>query len=298
MIKFLFESFLQNKKHKIMSVNDLTKIEFYVQNQHRTLQEGPLDWVVVFPQGMSEITATSFYLQVDSACFLNRIPTIMSGVNDTFTYEYSLGNDTPVRYSLVFSRGNYDVNDIMTTLLVELQLRNAAFDLEFDDKQQLLSIFVPANVTFSIVRPLFDPYSVTNYAYNNANDRFLELIGWSFVENIAYTIQAGASGFTWTPPCPVRLDGTSFIHVNVSSSISAYTSGSKGYRPVASFPVTAGFNSLVVSTNNLQSDFEVRASDIQHGLRFFITDEWGTNLTNHVDKNMPFHLRFSLRAPL
>lgn len=281
-----------------MSTNDLTKIEFYVQNRHRQIGEGPLDWVVVFPQGMNELSATSFYLQVDSACFMNRIPTIMEGVNDTLTYEYALGTAAPVRYSLIFSRGNYDVNDIISTLETELQTRNAAFEIVFDDKQQLLSLFVPQNVTFTLVRPLFNPYSLTNYAYNNANDRLLEMLGWSFVDNVSFSLFGGNSGFTWIPPAPVRLDGTSFIHVNVSTSISAFTSDSKGNRPVASFPVNAGFNSLVISSNSLQSDFEIRAADIQHGLRFYVTDEWGTNLSPHVDINMPFHIRFSLRAPL
>ena len=106
-----------------MSVNDLYKIEFYVSNTDRQLQEGPLDWVVQFPQGLNELSASSFYLQVDSITFMNTMPTIQQGVNDTFTYEYSLTGNSPARYSLVFSQGNYDINDIISTLLTELHLR-------------------------------------------------------------------------------------------------------------------------------------------------------------------------------
>ncbi len=282
-----------------MSVNDLSKIEFYVSNRHRQVQDGPLDWTVVFPQGMNEISQSSFYLQVDSVYFINRIPTIQQGINDTLTYEYSINGGAVNRYSLVFSEGNYDIVDITNTLKAELQLRNIAFDLNFDSKQQKLYLFVPANVTFSLVRPLRNPYVTENYGYMNPNDRVLEMLGWSFHNGgQQFTLQGGASGMTWNPPCPVRLDGTMHIHLNVSSSIQAYTSGNKGYKPIGCFPVTSGFGSLVSCVNTLQSVFEIRASDLQSGLRFFVTDEWGVNLSPHVDINMPFHVRFSLRPPL
>lgn len=281
-----------------MSINELAKIEFYVSNRHRQLQDGPLDWTVTFPQGMNELSATSFYLQVDNIIFINRIPTVMQGVNDTFTYEYSINNGPVTRYSLVLSQGNYDINDIKTSLLAELHLRNNAFNLTFDDKQQKLYLFVPANVTLTFVRPLANPYLPLNYGNGNANDRVLEMLGWSFHNSTTYTITGGAGGYTWSPPCPVRLDGTMHIHLNISSSIAAYTSGSKGYRPIGSFPVTAGYGSLVTASTQLQSVFEIRATEILQGLRFFVTDEWGVNLSPFVDSNMPFHVRFSLRPPL
>lgn len=281
-----------------MSVNDLAKIEFYVSNRHRSINDGPLDWIVTFPQGLNEISSSSFFLQVDSVFFVNRIPTIMQSVNDTFTYEYSVGNGTVTRYSLIFSQGNYDINDVMNLLLTELRQRNNAFNLVFDSKQQLLSLYIPPNVNFTLVRPLYDPRTQANYAYNNANDRMLELLGWSFNNATYLKLAGGNSGYTWTPPCAVRLDGTMHIHLNVSSSISAFTSGSKGYRPIGCFPVTAGFGNLVTSLNTLQSVFEIRATDIQQGLHFFVTDEWGVNLSPFVDINTPFHVRFSLRPPL
>jgi hypothetical protein len=156
-----------------MSTNDLVKLEFYATNRDRVASEGPLDWTVNFPQGMVDLSATSFFLQVDSVYFNNLIPTIMQGINDTFTYEYTPPAGQATRYSIVFSQGNYDINDIINTLLAELQSRNAAFNLLFDSKQFKLSIFVPANCVFSIVRPLANPFIQPNFRYGNANDRFL-----------------------------------------------------------------------------------------------------------------------------
>jgi hypothetical protein len=197
----------------------------------------------------------------------------------------------------VFSQGNYDINDIINTLLAELQARNAGFNLLFDSKQFKLSIFVPANCVFTIVRPLANPFIQPNFRYGNANDRFLEICGWSFNQTSSFSIAAGPAGTTWTPPNPVRMDGTMFIHLNVAAPIQAYTTGAKGYKPLACIPVTSGFGSLVTSANFLQNPFEIGALDVQNGLRFFVSDEWGVQLNDYVPFNMVMHVRFSLRPP-
>ena len=277
-----------------MNVNSLAKYEFYISNRDREIYEGPADWRVIFPQGMNELTPSSFFLQVDSCYFNNFIPTIMKGINDTFTYDYTDVIGITTRYSLIFQPGVYDVNDIILSLLTELQLRNPAFNLSFDARQQKLVLFVPSGVGISLVRPLANPFETQNYRNGNPNDRMLEMLGWSFVNQAVYTILGGGAGYTWTPDNPVRLDGTAFVHLCIRQQVPAFTSGSKGNKPIGCFPVNAGYGSVVIAENNLQNVFMIDAVAVQQGLEFFLVDEWGVPLDDYVPSNMMVHVRFSL----
>lgn len=277
-----------------MSLGQGNKIEFFVTNKDRNISEDPLDWRVSFNTLIQELGASAFALQVDGCYFNNLIPTIMQGVNDAFSYTYTDVGGVTTIHTAFLQAGVYGIDDIIASLNAELQARNALFSVVFDYVQFKLLLNVPANVILTLTKPLNNPLAHESYNYQDANSRFLELVGWSYAHNASYPIYGGAAGFEWTPSNPVKLDGTSYIHICMDGNHASYTTGMKGHRPIACYPVTAGYGNLVAAQNFLEQAFTISGSSIQNGIRFYITDEWGMNLGKFVPVNMVFHFRFSL----
>lgn len=269
-----------------------SKIEFFVTNKDRLAYELPLDWRVEFHSLIQELGADSFTLQVDGAYFTNFIPNIMKGVNDKIRYDLTDISGTITSWDDTIAAGQYDITSMANTLTALLVNRsgNIIYTVVYDAVQMKFNITVPYGCQITIIRPNY----AETFRYNNAYDRFLEVIGWSSPDAKQSLTGITSPSSTFSPNNLVRLNGTSYVHICMEGNHSSYTTSKKGNRPIACYPVDAQYGGLCFSGNTLENAFTVDASVIQSGIRFYIVDEWGTNIAPYVPSNMLFHFRFSL----
>ena len=83
-----------------MSLNTLSKTEFFVTNRFRRYNEHPLEFTCDLPYA-SENGPNTYFLRIDTVTLENFFPTIQTDVNDKFYFKYNGVTDF-----FIFQEGN------------------------------------------------------------------------------------------------------------------------------------------------------------------------------------------------
>lgn len=199
---------------------------------------GPFRWKVDLPR-IPETTSGDYTIEVRSFIIENFFPVVIQGLSDTLLYTFD-GTDG----FFTFSEGNYDIYSLIDSVQTALQTLNAGFALEFDEMQFKTSLFTPAGHTFTLRRTASDD----DYNYeNDAVDRFLELLGWSFTSSFL-SFSGGNTGYTWTPNNGVRCVGPKWVDLCATLPVrNVYMQGKGRHPAICHCPLAEGsYGSTIV----------------------------------------------------
>lgn len=268
----------------------MSTINISGSNRFSKRRQHTFRWSVELPR-ISDSTGGDYKLEVHSATVENFFPVIVEGDNDRLYYTYN-----GVDGNLQFSEGNYDIYDLSDSLRAGLQQLNAAFDVTFDDRQYKLSLFVPPAVTFSIRRTAPDDQQATDWTLPNGEDRFLELLGWTFFGINVLNFSGGATGFTWVPQNNVRCTGPQYIDLCTTLPVRGSFSQTVGQFNVISrmYLANTPFGSTSVNETILPEDFSVNLIGLPE-FDLFVVDPHGllinpSNFTQNI--NISYRISF------
>lgn len=196
---------------------------FLIEGDNRLSRSrtGPFRWKVDLPR-IPDVTNGDYVMEVHLFTIENFFPVVIQGLSDTLLYTFD-GNES----FFTFSEGNYDIYSLVDSVQTALQTLDAGFALDFDYEQYKVSLFVPAGHTFTLRRSSTD----NDYSYENDTvDRFLELLGWSFIGNFL-SFEGGNAGFTWTPNNGVRCVGPKWIDLCTTLPVRNIYMQGKGQHP-------------------------------------------------------------------
>lgn len=273
-----------------MSLNELSKTEFFVSNRNRKFNESPLEFTCALPY-VSENGPNSYYLRIDSVTIENLFPVIRQGVNDTLYYKYN-----GVSSYFQFQEGNYDIYSLLNSVQASLQSLNAGFILTFDTQQLKLSLFIPAGVTFSLIRSTKFADFPMNWAFPESTERFLEVLGWTFQYGNENAFVGGAGGYTYVPVNQVKCRGSSYYELCTDAPVSqSYNNGTNYALKILQrvYMNDVPFGNIVSIRSQIDQPFGIDLSNVS-SLKFFLVDEWNQRVTVPIGVNILLALRFSL----
>lgn len=237
------------------------------------------------------LAQTSYAISVDKHTIEHVFPVIRQGVNDQLWFEYNAQLD-----NIIIAEGNYDIYQLADAVRAALQLVDPGFDVVFDDRNYKLSLVVPSNTNFALIRTHFDPLARLNFLLTDRTDRCLEVLGWNFDQSNRLDLNAGPSDFTWIPDNIVRVRSTAWLHLNIDRHVTQ-TFSTDPFNPdrtLARIPLVEPYGSLIhyQDPNPPMFILEHAAGTI---FTIYFTDEWGSRIRMGNNKNcvVGFQLRFS-----
>ncbi len=265
--------------------------ELFVNNRDRDPGEDALNFTITLPI-VSELMSASYAVAIDCVTTENVLPVIATGINDQLWFSYNGG----AAASLTIEEGNADIYDLLAVVKATLVTLNAGFDVIFNTKQYKLELFVPAGVTFALLRTHPKPLDKLQYKVDDRADRLLEILGWSFAETERLSFTGGLAGYTWVPSNVVRVRSTSFLHLNCNYNIQQTYTSDAGQQdhPLIRIPMLHPFGTSEHYQKNQLTRF-VLANATGLVLNFYFTDEWG-DVRTMKEKNMcvAFQMSFIL----
>lgn len=226
-------------------------------------------WTVELPRISNNISG-DYDMEVHSCTIENLFPVIRQGYNDTLYFTYN-GNQS----YFTFQEGNYTINELLNSVETSLQTLNIGFALSYDSLQFKVSLFIPANVTFSIRRTVSLTDDPNDYSYPNSSDLFLELLGWNF-KQLSLDFAGGAAGYTWIPNNVVRCIGPLYVDLCTNLPVRGSYSQSKGKFNVISriYIGSEPYGSTVTQINVRPEKYLVNLSGISE-FDLFLIDSHG-----------------------
>lgn len=268
----------------------MSRLEFLVNNRDRDSSEDALEFTIPLPF-IPDVQSASYTASVNCCTIENALPIVQANVNDQLWFSYNGGASS----NLIFEEGNYDIYDFINILQPTLTALNPAFLVQFDTKQYKLQLFVPAGVTFTLLRTHPRPLDLVDFSSSDRTDRLLELLGWSFGGSDSFTLVGGGAGYTWIPDNIVRVRATAYLHLNCNYNVgNVFTSSKTDTRhPLIRIPMLHPYGTLDHYQKIEPSGFVI---DNANGLRltFFVTDEWGDQRRMGPNKNMFFSFQLVL----
>ena len=246
-----------------------TGIAVWISNRDRVVvEESPFNFSMP-PLNLSDTNSQSYTLLVKQVVFKNNLFNVVSSESDILSITVNT-----VTYTNIFEPGYYDINMLVSAIQAFLNTINPNILISYDIQEKRLAFTIPAAVTLTI-NGFSSITSSNTFQYQNATDRFLELIGFSENVNKPFT------GPTITvADDPVNLYGTSFVDINfIGSSIpTIHTHQYRNLRTVVRVPITSKYGELEVFEPGVPITTTVELDSLDK-IRIMVTDEWGNVCT-------------------
>jgi len=246
-------------------------------------------WQVDLPRTDNN-SGGDYMLEVHSITIENYIPVIREGVNDIFYYIFD-----GVESFFTFDEGNYDIYELLTSMETKLKTLDIGFALNEDLLQYKVELLVPAGHVFTILRKA--PFSsfLSDYSLPNREDRFLELLGWTFFDSNAKTFDATLADYTWVPNNVIRCKGPIWIDLCTTLPIRGSYSQSRGKFNVIgrAYITDTPFGSLFTSISSQTIQYPVNLLGHPSFELFCIDDHGDIMLPSPTIENVVIGYRMS-----
>ena len=153
------------------------------------------------------------------------------------------------------------LNSCFTTALPTVNAPSCSFDT------QTQKIIIDCKDETLILISSEQYFSTNNYVYTNAQDRFLEVIG--FIQQSNQPLFGVLEGIDH-----INLYGTSYITLDINQDAAVISTSRQQYQTIAVVPITSTFSTLQTYEPNISSCFKIDANNLQH-IKFTVHDEWG-----------------------
>jgi hypothetical protein len=273
-----------------MSLNTLAKTEFYLSNRNRRFNEEPLEFTADL-RNTSEVGPSTYYLRLDEVILENFFPTIQQDVNNTFYYVYNGVSDF-----FIIQEGNYDIYSLIDSVQAALTTLNAGFLLSYDTYQMKLSLFIPAGVTFSIIRNNERADFPVDFTYPDPTDRFLEVLGWGFNQGTEKKFIGGVAGVTFVPDNPVRCRASAYYDLCTDAPVSQTYSNGRNFSLKILQRIYTGsvpYGTIVNHRTLIDQPYGIDLTNVSQ-IKFFLVDEWQERVFASSGMNILMAIRFSI----
>jgi hypothetical protein len=241
----------------VVSTVPPTGINLYITNKYK---EVSADGQMVFkiPTLPVNYTSTNDYQLIVKQVFIrNFINTISKDKNDKIIYQI---DDNPI-VTIFIEEGVYNVDSLVTTLQTIFTPQGILFSYNSNSKK------IVVNTGIHVFRFISETlFTQNNYLRTSSEGKFLEMLG--FARQANYPLQGIFEGLD-----PLNIYGTSYLSVNINSSVNVLTPGTRNLQCIASIPVVEKYGDLIFFEPKIPFSFRLNLNDFQH-MTLSVTDEW------------------------
>jgi hypothetical protein len=245
-----------------------TGISCWINNRDRSnIYESAFDFTMP-PLQLSDTSSQSYTLLVKQVLLKNYLYNVVASESDVLSIIVN-----GVTYDNIFEPGYYDTTMISNSIQSFLNTINPAITIAYDSQESRFAFTIPNGVTLKFLG-FSSIQSRNTYQYQNAIDRFLEMIGFQQNANkdfVGPTITVGDD--------PVNLYGTSFVDVNFNGASfpTIHSNQRRNMRTLVRIPITTNFGELEVFEPGVPITSVIEIDTLEK-VRITLTNEWGSVL--------------------